>query len=579
MKTYGKYKLMPAVPASNNRQYWAVNADPHVMGRLKRVFPRVLQSRSGMLALTDTAEVARDLEWVCERWPLRPFDDESAQYLAKRAEVYRASQEMVLRILDGERPDYGWREPAIPARDYQLVVPDLVQATGRLLLGDDVGLGKTVSSALILRNPDALPALVVTLTHLPTQWQREINRFFPWLGTHIVTSGRPYDPTQVYAGRGRARRPLCERDPDVLIMSYSKLDGWGNYLQDKIKTVIFDEAQELRHEDTKRYAAAAIIAGGADFRLQATATPVYNLGDEMHSVVSILDPDVLGSKEEFKREWCDGGDGTGRRSKVKDPAALGAFLRDEGILLRRSRKDVGRELPETIVVEQNVDVDPDVLDRLAGDAAEMARLVLDKATGQAERWTTGGQLEMRMRHATGVAKAPFVAEFCRLLLESEERIVIWGWHRDVYAVWLERLAEFNPVLYTGSESPAQKIANANTFLTGDSRILIMSLRSGAGLDGLQEVCRVGVFGELDWSPQVHYQAIGRLARDGQADPVVAYYLVSDEGSDPPIAEILDIKRNQSVPIMDPQRELFSVSAESDRGRAAMVARAVLDRTR
>src|SRR5579884_3848269 len=43
----------------------------------------------------------------------------------------------------------------------------------------------------------------------------------------------------------------------------------------------------------------------------------------------------------------------------------------------------------------------------------------------------------------------------------------------------------------------------------------MSLRSGAGLDGLQEDCTVGVFGELDWSPEQHRQCIGRLDRDGQ----------------------------------------------------------------
>lgn len=42
--------------------------------------------------------------------------------------------------------------------------------------------------------------------------------------------------------------------------------------------------------------------------------------------------------------------------------------------------------------------------------------------------------------------------------------------------------------------------------------VIMSLRSGAGVDGLQKHSRVAVFGERDWSPQVHEQCIGRIRR-------------------------------------------------------------------
>lgn len=120
--------------------------------------------------------------------------------------------------------------------------------------------------------------------------------------------------------------------------------------------------------------------------------------------------------------------------------------------------------------------------------------------------------------STGLAKAPFVAEFVRLRLESEERIVLFGWHRAVCDIWLDRLAEFNPVLYTGTESPNQKGAVLEAFKEGGSRVLIMSLRSGSGVDGLQSVAKVAVFGELDWSLWVHEQGTGRLRRDGIAPP-------------------------------------------------------------
>src|SRR3546814_2426589 len=54
--------------------------------------------------------------------------------------------------------------------------------------------------------------------------------------------------------------------------------------------------------------------------------------------------------------------------------------------------------------------------------------------------------------------------------------------------------------------------------------MIISNRSGKGLDGLQGYCTEIVKGELDYSPQVHKQLIGRLRRPGMVDPVTAHYL-------------------------------------------------------
>jgi hypothetical protein len=56
---------------------------------------------------------------------------------------------------------------------------------------------------------------------------------------------------------------------------------------------------------------------------------------------------------------------------------------------------------------------------------------------------------------------------------------------------------------------------------------------------------------LDWSPGVHAQIIWRVDRDGQPDPVTAFFLVSDEGSDPPIMDVLGIKASEATQIVDP----------------------------
>ena len=550
---------------------WLITAQPHVVIRLKRLFPRMAQYRTGTVALKDTAEVARDLEWFTSRYPLEA-DEAAAAYLAAQADRHRATEAAVLDIMAGQRTLSGqFRPPAREPRLYQVQAADVVLATGQLLLADDVGLGKTFSSLLVLREPAALPALVVTLTHLPWQWLGELEKSLPWLHGHVVTKGTPYNPA--------TRRGSGGRTPDVLILSYSKLAGWADHLAGLVNTIIFDEIQELRHgASSNKGAAAARVADKTAYRMGLSATPVYNYGGEIHNIMSVLAPDALGSRNEFIREWGGSEVGMARNVKVANPAALGTYLRDQGLLLRRTRKDVHRELPDPIEVEQPVDTDHATIEQVAADVAEHAELLLGGTATNAERWQAAGEMDWRMRQATGVAKAPYVAEFARLLLESEQRIVLFGWHRDCYSIWLDRLKGYHPVLYTGTESPQQKARSAEAFMGGQSRVLMMSLRSGAGLDGLQDWCSVAVFGELDWSPEIHRQCIGRLARDGQESTVVAYYMVSDDGTDPLMSEVLGIKKQQAEPIRDPGVPLFtSLVPETDRARR--LAADVLNRVR
>lgn len=536
MRTYGS--LVYRTVEGRDRPEWVIVAEPHVMIRLKRFFGRIRRNRIGEVMLTDTTEVARDIEWFLERFPL-DMDEITHQRLHDRAADHRAREATIERILTGSHNYLDLAEPARPARDYQQSAAELAIATGRLLCTDEVGLGKSMTGALVFRAPDALPGLVVTLTHLPSQWVDEINKTLPWLKCHIVKSGVPY---------------ALPDEPDVLVMNYHKLAGWADHLTGKVRTVVFDEAQELRRAQSQKYDAAGRIADAARYRVGLTASPVYNYGGEIHNVMQILAPDALGNREEFLREW--GHSSGGDHIHIADPAALGSYLRDQGLMLGRTRKEVGRELPDVIRITQTVQADEDELDRLTGDAVEMARLVMSKSTSAKDRWKASGELDWKLRQATGIAKAPYVAEFVRLLLESERQVVLFGWHRAVYDLWAERLQVFDPAFYTGEESPTQKRRSEEAFKAGDARVLIMSLRAGAGLDGLQDHAHVAVFGELDWSPEVHKQCIGRLHRDGQDEPVVAYFLVSDDGADPVIADVLQLKRQQSEPMLNPEGDLF-----------------------
>ena len=57
--------------------------------------------------------------------------------------------------------------PTNEPREYQRTAVELLRARGRLLLTDEVGLGKTFTGLPNFVNADALPALVVPPPHLP----------------------------------------------------------------------------------------------------------------------------------------------------------------------------------------------------------------------------------------------------------------------------------------------------------------------------------------------------------------------------------------------------------------------------
>ncbi|HEU0197077.1 MAG TPA: DEAD/DEAH box helicase [Nevskiaceae bacterium] len=536
--TYGK--------VTHEGGYWLITCEPHVRARIKRVFARMQKAATDTVQISDTPENSRDLAWFLERYPMMVEWDVKA-LLGAQAAKHVAMEQSIADLLSKRRPPTNVKL-AVPARQYQLEAAEMVAIRGGLLLADDVGLGKSIAAIAAMLHAGRLPAVVVCDTHLPQQWAGYLHRFAPDLRVHVVRSGKPY--SLIKGPRQRVTDLWADRLPDVIIVNYHKLRGWAETLKPLTRFVVFDECQALRHTDTMIHRAAEHLAAGASARMGLSATPIYNYGAEFYNVVDVLMRGCLGTRDEFLREWCTAD--PGEKSRLKDSREFGAYLRREGIMLRRTREDVGRELPELTKVGYEIEADQEALARIKGNAVALARVILaNNERYRGEKMHAAGEFDMLMRQATGVAKAPYVADFVRMLVESGESVVLFGWHRDVYSIWQERLAEFNPVLYTGTESPSQKDAAKAAFVNGDSKVLIVSLRSGAGLDGLQTASSTVVIGELDWSPGVLEQCIGRVHRDGQTKPVMVYYLLSTEGSDPIVADVLGIKREQIEGVRNP----------------------------
>jgi hypothetical protein len=531
VKTYGRLVYSEAGHS------WLVSElSPHVAIAFKRLFPRV-KKEAVELVLSDSDDVRADLEWFMDRYPLQcnAADATELDIGAERMRERIAERDKILSPSWKPGGSIGFRHGKAPFL-YQQQAARIALANPGLLVGDDAGLGKTITAATICTEGGKLPAAVVCDAHLCRQWQAKLHEF-----THLVA--------HVVKTRGAYNLPKA----DVYIFSWSKLIGWADMIHKGVfRTVIWDEIQELRTgTTTAKGTVSTYLARKAEVRVGLTATPVYNYGDEMHEVMSFIQAGLLGERDEFLREWC------GNSRIVKDPDALGAYLRETGFFVRRTEDDEvvdvawGQRLPPLNTLEWEVDCDDEAVADEMAMAKKLALTVMKGSfvdSGKASR-----ELDIMMRQITGVAKARSVAAYVKMLLMDTPRVLVAGWHREVYSIWLRELERYQPVMFTGSETAAGKARAIGQFTEGPSRVMFMSLRSGKGVDGLQGYCQEAVVGEFDWSPQVHYQFFRRLRRPGMDPllPVTGHYLHTDFGSDPVLMETLGIKADQSRGINDP----------------------------
>ena len=540
---------------SNAAGQWEISASPDLLRRLKRIFYQVRRASKKSFVIQHTPAVARDLEMCRTRWDFE-MSPEDQEFLESESRNHDDTQRTISEVMSGRAldvtPDIDY---ALELADHQIQARDAALVVGGVLVGDELGAGKTFSGLSVLAWGKNRPALAVTIGgSVPAQWEREAQRLYPGLKVHIIRQMAEYDFTD-------------DGMPDLIICTYSKLAEWGPRLAGQVNTVIFDEVQELRRSGTHKYYGAHLVANAAQIRIVLSSTPIWNRLDESYNIFNILNPDVLGGRSEFLREWSD---------SIHDPTELRSYLTNSGVYMRRTGVV---PLPPPIVEEIAVPSDEEYIATAETSAVEIARLILDKANHRAS-FTARGQLDMWMRQATGISKARPVAYFVASLLEKRESVLLFAFHRGVYEIWMEVFDELGITyaLYTGSETPAAKQRSIAAFESGEAQVLIMSLRASAALDGLQRVSHTLVFGELDWAPGIHAQGVGRLQRPGQTQRVEVFWCVTDSGSDPIILDVHAQKLAETEAFIKDAGELERVSSIKDTGALELMAREILARS-
>ncbi|NLB89974.1 MAG: DEAD/DEAH box helicase [Clostridiales bacterium] len=525
-RTYGQLSY------NARRKCWTIKAEPAVTEMAKRLFPGVQGSRRGEARFTAHRRIIGDLYWFMLRFPLevRQADQKRFEKAVEEAKNYAIQKEISRQSpLSATPPEKTFIGKLQPFQEKGLA---FLLNNPRSLLADEMGLGKTVQALAWLASTEKFPAMIISPAHLVRNWEREIIKFLLVEGRapriHVVTGLKPYTLPSA----------------DIYIMHYLLLRGWKEALpQMGFQAVIFDEIQELRHSGTEKYSAASLLADSCQAVIGLSGTPIYNRGGEIWNIINILDFHFLGDWESFSREWCYG---YGKGIVIK-PQVLGEYLKNECLMLRRTKEEVLPELPPKRRLVQEIDEDELLYKRLMQPVMEKLLQWKEDDLSNQSRALLEEQISKQERQATGIAKAPYVAQFVKALLEGEEKVLLFAHHHAVMDIYKKELRMFSPVFVTGRETSAQKERAISRFMEGKTNLCCISLRAAAGLNLQRASCVV--FGELDWSPAVHSQAEDRAHRIGQRDSILCYYLVSPKGSDMDMQEALGLKVSQFIGLM------------------------------
>lgn len=396
--------------------------------------------------------------------------------------------------------------------------------------------GKTLSSLAWLAYNRSFPALIVVNAPTKLQWEKEFKR---WLS---LVPNCPHRVQILYGTRTRKLDKSCS-----YIVNWDILTYWQNELASTgFECLIGDEAQAIGNPESKRALAFRHLAAVIPECIVMSGTPARSRPAQFWTMVSCVEPKMFPTYKGYLwRYTCPKATPWGVQfDGARNVKELHAKL--VSVMLRRTKDDVMKDLPP-----KTLDVIP-----LEADAAELAEYNSEEA-GIAELQGIAAREKLTNLTRTAYAvKEKSLLNWVRCFMESDEKLLLFAWHRDVVDRLFEELKEYNPAKIYGGVTLQQREAEKEKFIQDDScRIMICNIQSGGtGVDGFQKVCCNVAFAEFASTSTDMEQAEDRLHRGGQERPVSVYYLIATGTIDEDMAEALDSKKKVLASVLDGKQD-------------------------
>ena len=424
-------------------------------------------------------------------------------------------------------------------------------ANGKALIGDDMGVGKTIQAlAYAALHPEHHPVLVVCPANVKFNWLKEAQSWLTTYDTEVIRKGS--DPVP---------------DADVVVINYDLMNKQAPaLLEANFGTVIFDESHYLKNYKAKRTQASLEVAKNAKSVLALSGTAITNRPSEFFTTLNLLRPAEFPSFFAFGKRYCDaynngwGWDFSGSSNEAE------LHERTRTVAIRRLKKEVMADLPDKI--RQIVDVHP------APKEMKGYRDMANMWASQYEAYKRSGNLPAgfvlnmltELRHHAGRMKAGATARWAMDYQQTTGKpLIIFTHHRDVQEMVSESIntaygkltkddrASFGPLTMdyiNGDVSAEKRQAAVERFQSGGTKFLICSTVAAKEGLTLTEADTV-VFVEREWVPGWEEQAEDRVNRIGQdAETVHAIYLSVAGTIDEKFNAVVEEKRATVSAILD-----------------------------
>lgn len=437
------------------------------------------------------------------------------------------------------------------------------------LLADEPGLGKTAQALLAAQAANAYPLLAVVPNVVKTNWAREAEL---WTPNHRAT---------VIHGDGEDIDPSA----DIIVINYEILDrhvGWLGGLGLNLRGMIVDEAHFIKNKKSQRsqhvlYLSEQIRSRhGRPLLMALTGTPLINDIEDFVAIWEFLGwideerpiGDLMEALEETGLTPADNG----------FYAAARAAVIEQGIV-RRRKIDVAADLPARRIADIFVELDG--ADARSIRAAEQAlarrlvtryrravetkygvdvpagidqELVLQVVRGEiarpAEKKSQDNVFTLMRR--LGIAKAEAGADYAAQLARSTGKVVYFAKHIDVMDTAERIFAErgIRHASIRGDQTSAVRQRNIDAFTEDPEVAVAVCSLTAAGVGINLQVASNLVLAELSWTDAEQTQAIDRVHRIGQPEPVTAWRIVAAQTLDTKIAELIGSKAGLAARALD-----------------------------
>ncbi|MDC7803176.1 DEAD/DEAH box helicase [Sphingomonas sp. BLCC-B65] len=436
------------------------------------------------------------------------------------------------------------------------------------LLADEPGLGKTAQSVLAASVADAYPLLAVVPNVVKMNWAREVERWTPQRRATVIHGDG--DTVDAFA--------------DVFIVNYEVLDRHLSWLGSLgLKGMVVDEAHFIKNLSSQR--SQNVLALGGRIREQVrnplmlalTGTPLINDVEDFDAIWRFLG---WTNGEKPGPELMEKLDATGftPADKAFYPEARDAVI-SMGIV-RRKKKNVAADLPDKLVADLPVELDDEfgrsireaereLGSRLAakyrriiearGDKVligevdeDIVRLVAHGELEEAKASAAGADNVFTMVRKIGQAKAHLAADYAVQLQRSVGKVVFFAKHIDVMDAAEAHFAAsgLRTISIRGDQTTTARQQAIDAFNTDPGVAIAVCSLTAAGVGLNMQAASNVVLAELSWTAAEQTQAIDRVHRIGQDEPVTAWRIIAAHTIDTKIAELIDSKQGLAQRALD-----------------------------